>query len=167
MSIDIDYEELAERALEGEAPDRGLAARLLDGENVELLRLLDAAYQPRLRHFGRKVMVHVLNNVQNGLCPEDCGYCAQNRNSGAAVRCNLDRPNRLTTCDEIELTVKARVEVDGLSVGPNRQIPFTLQVIGDRHVRLETRVIRSDSGSPLIQSQRLIVAMLFCRQASA
>jgi biotin synthase len=86
VSVDIDYEELAERALEGEAPDRGLAARLLDGENVELLRLLDAAYQPRLRHFGRKVMVQVLNNVQNGLCPEDCGYCAQNRNSGAAVR---------------------------------------------------------------------------------
>jgi biotin synthase len=31
-------------------------------------------------------MVHVLNNVQNGLCPEDCGYCSQNRDSTAAIR---------------------------------------------------------------------------------
>jgi len=28
----------------------------------------------------------VLNNVQNGLCPEDCGYCSQNRDSTAAIR---------------------------------------------------------------------------------
>ncbi len=31
-------------------------------------------------------MVHVLNNVQNGLCPEDCGYCSQNKDSKAAIR---------------------------------------------------------------------------------
>ena len=31
-------------------------------------------------------MVHVLNNVQNGLCPEDCGYCSQSRDSGSAIR---------------------------------------------------------------------------------
>ena len=31
-------------------------------------------------------MVHVLNNVQNGLCPEDCGYCSQNKDSDAAIR---------------------------------------------------------------------------------
>ena len=30
---------------------------------------------------ARKVMVHVLNNVQNGLCAEDCGYCSQNKDS--------------------------------------------------------------------------------------
>jgi biotin synthase len=31
-------------------------------------------------------MVQVLNNVQNGLCAEDCGYCAQSRDSEAAIR---------------------------------------------------------------------------------
>ena len=31
-------------------------------------------------------MVHVLNNVQNGLCPEDCGYCSQNKDSDSAIR---------------------------------------------------------------------------------
>ncbi len=82
----IDYHQLADRALEGGAPSREEAAWLLDAKDVELLRLVDAAYQPRRKHFGRKVMVHVLNNVQNGLCPEDCGYCSQNRDSGAAIR---------------------------------------------------------------------------------
>jgi biotin synthase len=53
---------------------------------VELLPLLHAAFVPRRAHFGRKVMVHVLNNIQNGLCPEDCGYCAQNKDSKSAIR---------------------------------------------------------------------------------
>ncbi len=81
-----DYARLAERAIRGLAPSPREAVRLLDGEDIELLRLVDAAYAPRRHHFGRKVMVHVLNNVQNGLCPEDCGYCSQNRDSKAAIR---------------------------------------------------------------------------------
>lgn len=80
------YRELAERALTGEAPAEDRCEWILDAPEVALLPLLDAAYQPRRKHFGRKVMVHVLNNVQNGLCPEDCGYCAQNRDSDAAIR---------------------------------------------------------------------------------
>jgi biotin synthase len=77
---------LAERALRDEAPGPDEARRLLDGEECALLPLLQAAFVPRERHFGRRVMVHVLNNVQNGLCPEDCGYCSQSRDSDAAIR---------------------------------------------------------------------------------
>jgi biotin synthase len=77
---------LAERALRDEPPGPEEARRLLDGEEVALLPLLHAAFVPRERHFGRRVMVHVLNNVQNGLCPEDCGYCSQSRDSRAAIR---------------------------------------------------------------------------------
>jgi len=77
---------LAERALRDEPPSPAEAAWILDGPDVPLLPLLHAAFVPRERHFGRKVMVHVLNNVQNGLCPEDCGYCSQSRDSGAAIR---------------------------------------------------------------------------------
>ena len=84
--MSFDYDGIAARALAGEAPDRALAADLLDSPEVSLLRLLDAAYQPRFKRFGRQVMVHVLNNVQNGLCPEDCGYCSQNRDSEAPIR---------------------------------------------------------------------------------
>ncbi len=80
------YTRLAERALAGEAPSRAEALWVLDAPEVELLPLLHAAYRPREKHFGRTVMVHVLNNVQNGLCPEDCGYCAQSKRSEAAIR---------------------------------------------------------------------------------
>ena len=77
---------LAERALRDEPPGEEEARRLLDGEDCELLPLLQAAFVPRQRYFGRRVMVHVLNNVQNGLCPEDCGYCSQSRDSKAELR---------------------------------------------------------------------------------
>ena len=80
------YRTLAERALADEAPSQEEALWILDGEDVELLPLLQAAFEARRHHFGRKVMVHVLNNVQNGLCPEDCGYCSQNKDSAAAIR---------------------------------------------------------------------------------
>ncbi len=86
MTDQIDYARLAERALMDEPPSEQEALRLLDGTDVELLPLLQAAFIPRRHHFGRRVMVHVLNNVQNGLCPEDCGYCSQNRDSKAAIR---------------------------------------------------------------------------------
>jgi biotin synthase len=80
------YDRLAERALRDEPPAESEALWILDGEDAELLPLLHAARVPRERHFGRKVMVHVLNNVQNGLCPEDCGYCSQSRDSKSAIR---------------------------------------------------------------------------------
>lgn len=80
------YEKLAERALRGEALGEDEALWILDGEDVELLPLLHAAYRPREQNFGRRVMVHMLNNVQSGLCPEDCGYCSQSRDSSAAIR---------------------------------------------------------------------------------
>ena len=80
------YLELAERALRNEAPTPDECAALLDDPGVELLPLVQAAFAPRRQHFGRKVMVHVLNNAQNGLCPEDCGYCAQNKDSQAEIR---------------------------------------------------------------------------------
>ena len=57
------YSCLAERALRDEPPSEADALWILDGEDVELLPLLQAAYRPRSRHFGRKVMVHILNNL--------------------------------------------------------------------------------------------------------
>ncbi|MFP6654443.1 MAG: biotin synthase BioB [Myxococcota bacterium] len=80
------YQQLAQNALAGIAPSEADSLWILDDPDVELLPLLHAAYQPRRRAFGRKVMVHVLNNVQNGLCPEDCGYCSQNKDSSSAIR---------------------------------------------------------------------------------
>jgi biotin synthase len=78
--------DLAARALRDEPPSEEDARRILDGPDPELLPLLQAAFEPRRAHFGRAVMVHVLNNVQNGLCPEDCGYCSQSRDSSSEIR---------------------------------------------------------------------------------
>jgi biotin synthase len=80
------YARLAERALRDEPPSEREALWIVDGEEVELLPLLHAAFLPRRQHFGRRVMVHVLQNAQNGLCPEDCGYCSQSRRSEAPLR---------------------------------------------------------------------------------
>ncbi len=80
------YRDLAERAMRDEAPTDAEALRILDDPAVELLPLVHAASVPRVAYFGRKVMVHVLNNAQNGLCPEDCGYCSQNKDSKAELR---------------------------------------------------------------------------------
>ncbi len=80
------YEALTHNALADFPPSEAEALWILDGPDVELLPLLHAAFEPRRRAFGRKVMVHVLNNVQNGLCPEDCGYCSQNKDSDSAIR---------------------------------------------------------------------------------
>jgi biotin synthase len=85
VSVSERYNELAARALAGEAPREADALWVLDGEDVEILPLLQAAYAPRRKYFGRKVMVHILNNVQSGLCPEDCGYCSQSRDSEAEI----------------------------------------------------------------------------------
>jgi biotin synthase len=80
------YARLAQRALRDEPPSEAEALWILDSDELALLPLLHAAFVPRERHFGRKVMVHVLNNVQNGLCPEDCGYCSQSCRSQAPIR---------------------------------------------------------------------------------
>ena len=80
------YARLGERALRDEPPGEAEAHWILDGDDVELLPLLHAAFLPRRQHVGRRVMVHVLDNAQNGLCPEDCGYCSQSRRSEAPLR---------------------------------------------------------------------------------
>ena len=87
------YESLATRALEDVPPTADEARWILDGDDVALLPLLQAAFEPRQRHFGRKVMVHILNNVQNGLCPEDCGYCSQSRDSTASIGKYVMKPD--------------------------------------------------------------------------
>ncbi|MGE4159296.1 MAG: biotin synthase BioB [Planctomycetota bacterium] len=74
-------------AIEAGSPmTREQMRQVLEPGTVDLVDLVQDASRLRLRHFGRKVRVHILNNVQNGLCEEDCGYCGQAKNSDAAVK---------------------------------------------------------------------------------
>ncbi|MBF0629034.1 MAG: biotin synthase BioB [Magnetococcales bacterium] len=76
---------MAQAALQGQPLGRSEALRVLRDPDLPLLTLLDAAFQVRKHHFGLGVRVHILNNVQNGLCPEDCNYCAQSTSSAGSV----------------------------------------------------------------------------------
>jgi len=79
------YTTLAQKSLEGQELDNAACGRILSDSSLEILPLLDAAYQVRKTYFGQEVRVHILNNAQNGHCPEDCHYCAQAKSSKADI----------------------------------------------------------------------------------
>jgi biotin synthase len=76
---------LAEKSLAGEALSREEALAVLDWPEDELPGLLAAAYKVRKAHFGRKVRLNFLANIQSGVCPEDCSYCSQSKVSKAPI----------------------------------------------------------------------------------
>ncbi|MEM7576655.1 MAG: biotin synthase BioB [Planctomycetota bacterium] len=79
------YGDLTDQALRNEPfSDTELIALLTD-PSIELFSLLNAAYAVRLANFGKAVQVHILNNAQNGRCPEDCSYCTQAKTSEAGI----------------------------------------------------------------------------------
>ncbi len=79
------YAGLVRQSLGGQELDNSTSVRILSDASLEILPLLDAAYQVRKHYFGRQVRVHILNNAQNGHCPEDCHYCAQAKSSTADI----------------------------------------------------------------------------------
>lgn len=62
-----------------ETEARSLALSILTDTRLDPTELLALGALPRERHYGRRVQLHILNNVRNGHCPEDCGYCAQRK----------------------------------------------------------------------------------------
>ncbi len=64
---------------------RDEAIAILSGEVPLYAALADAA-RARERYFGRKVRIHILDNIKNGNCAEDCGYCAQRKDAAAEIR---------------------------------------------------------------------------------
>lgn len=71
------YANIAALSLQGELLTDADCNKILSASEVELLPLLNAAYEIRKKYFQNRVQLHVLNNAQNGLCPEDCHYCVQ------------------------------------------------------------------------------------------
>ncbi len=79
------YQSLTEAAIAGGLPPRDTCLKMLTDSRVELLPLLDAAFTVRKHFHGRSVTVHIINNVSNGLCSEDCNYCPQSKSSTADI----------------------------------------------------------------------------------
>jgi biotin synthase len=81
----VNWDELANKALQGErlTVEEGLA--VLEAEDDELLLLMNAAFRVRKHYYGKKVKLNLIINAKSGLCPEDCGYCSQSIVSKAPI----------------------------------------------------------------------------------
>ncbi len=79
------YEELAKQSIAGEELDHATCTQILGSKQIELLPLINAAYVVRKHFRGKEVVIHIINNAQNGHCPEDCHYCAQAQSSKADI----------------------------------------------------------------------------------
>lgn len=79
------YDSLAERSLAGDSLTAAECEEILVSSEVDLLPLVHAAYRVRHAYFGKDVTLHIINNAQNGLCPEDCHYCTQAKTSEADI----------------------------------------------------------------------------------
>ncbi|SFJ24783.1 biotin synthase [Halobacillus dabanensis] len=78
--------ELATKVLRGEEINDQEAIRVLNCPEDELLDLLHSAYQVRKKYYGNKVKLNMIINTKSGFCPENCGYCAQSRDSSAPIQ---------------------------------------------------------------------------------
>jgi biotin synthase len=96
------YARWSSLARDAGAIDRQDAAAILNGDDIDLMALLTAAGQVRRHFFGDSVTIHILDNVRNGACPEDCGYCGQSKDSQADIR-----PYKLKSPDEIVAEARA------------------------------------------------------------
>lgn len=79
--MNIFYEEILNRSLSSHLFTEEEIRKILFDKSIELLPLLHTAYKVRYRYFRNKVKIHVINNVKNGNCQENCAYCAQSKES--------------------------------------------------------------------------------------
>jgi biotin synthase len=79
------YNHLAERVLAGGVLSDDEALSILNSTDDDLLLLLHASYKIRKQYFGNKVKLNMIINTKSGLCPENCGYCAQSIVSVAPI----------------------------------------------------------------------------------
>ena len=79
------YNDLIQRALSRNLIPHRTCEEILASPEIEYLSLLEAAYQVRKKFKGKTVEIHIINNTQNGFCPEDCHYCPQARSSIARI----------------------------------------------------------------------------------
>lgn len=83
---------ISQKSLSGKALTLKECLSILDSSHSELLSLITAAYEVRQKYFNKEVLIHILNNVQNGNCSQDCQYCAQSRLSQAPINAYTQKP---------------------------------------------------------------------------
>lgn len=81
----MDASLLAEKSLGGEVLSREEARSVLRWPDAGILDLVGQTYRVRQRFFGKRVKLNFLANIKSGLCPEDCHYCSQSKDSKAPI----------------------------------------------------------------------------------
>ena len=72
---------LLKKSKTGEMITADEALSILDVSSFSFSDVMDAAETLRKKYFSNYVQIHVINNIKNGHCQEDCGYCAQRNNA--------------------------------------------------------------------------------------
>jgi biotin synthase len=104
------WENLCDKALAGETLTRDEALSILTADDAETPQIVAAAERARRAHFGDRIKLNYLVNVKSGLCPEDCHYCTQSKDSTAPI----EKYNMLSA-DEIIASAEK-----GTAVGASR-----------------------------------------------
>ncbi|MFZ7942969.1 biotin synthase BioB [Neobacillus sp. 19] len=73
----MDWSKLARNVIEGYELTKEDAKGILVSMDEDILSLVNGAYEIRRHYYGKKVKLNLIINAKSGLCPEDCGYCAQ------------------------------------------------------------------------------------------
>ena len=79
------YENLSNQSLAGQELSDSVCEQILGDSQIELMPLVNAAFTVRKHYWQKQVIIHIINNAQNGHCPEDCHYCAQAKTSKADI----------------------------------------------------------------------------------
>lgn len=86
MQSQRNLDEIKRKALELDDISRDEADFILNYDNNRILELVNAAYEVRLKFFGKRMKLNYLINIKSGLCPEDCKYCSQSSISKAPIK---------------------------------------------------------------------------------
>ena len=79
------YDNLSEQSLAGVELSDVICEQILSDSSIDILPLVNAAFTVRKHYWQKQVIIHIINNAQNGHCPEDCHYCAQAKTSKADI----------------------------------------------------------------------------------
>ncbi len=100
------WNEIERKASENEALTPEEALSILTSPDDQLMDLVASAKRVREKYFGRRVKLNYLVNVKSGLCPEDCHYCSQAKDSTAPIE-----KYPLMSPEEVVLAVERGLEV--------------------------------------------------------
>ncbi|SEA79220.1 biotin synthase [Thalassobacillus cyri] len=124
--------ELADEVINGKEITDEEAMAILTSPDDDLLPLLHGAFQVRKHYFGKKVKLNMIINAKSGLCPENCGYCAQSAVSTAPVeKYNfLDRDNLLKGAEQAHHLQSGTYCIVASGRGPsNREVDTVVDTV--------------------------------------